>query len=141
MRPFRPLSWLAAIALCAAAVPASAFNCYMVLDRTDNVIYQDIVPPVDLSDRGNVQREQMRARGEQMIALDTERCPQVVFFTGAAGTKSLAVDQVVAGMQTRDLGVRYGLPDANTLPSAAAGKGGAAARPAAAPRPAAGKKY
>ena len=29
------------------AAPASAVTCYRLLDRNDNVVYQDIYPPVD----------------------------------------------------------------------------------------------
>jgi hypothetical protein len=146
MRHLRPFRALAALALIAAAAPAMAFNCYLVLDRSDNLIYQDVVSPVDLSDRGAAQREQMRARGEHLISLDSERCPQVVFFTGTAGTKNLAVDQVVAGLPTRDLGARYGMRAGDAAAVASIGAGGKvvvpAARPATSSRSAvSGKKY
>ena len=35
-----------------ATPDASAVTCYIVLDRNENVVYQDIYPPVDLSDEG-----------------------------------------------------------------------------------------
>lgn len=92
---------LAAAALCAPA-PALALTCYMVLDRNDNVVYRDTYPPIDLSDRGASEREQMRRRGEQLIAMESDRCPTLEFFLGNAGSSNLNVDQVVAGMQVRN---------------------------------------
>jgi len=35
-----------------------------VFDRTENVIYRDVFPPVDLSDAGKADRDAMRQRGE-----------------------------------------------------------------------------
>jgi len=35
-----------------AAPGAQALTCNIVLDRNGNVIYQDTLPPVDLSERG-----------------------------------------------------------------------------------------
>jgi len=64
---------------------ASAVTCYLVLDRNDNVVYQDIYPPVDLSDEGAAERKAMRARNEHMIAMETDRCAPLEF-VGGAGT-------------------------------------------------------
>ena len=95
----KTLAWIAAGAglLCSAG-PASAMNCYTVLDRNDNVVYRGTVPPVDLSDRGAPEREAMRQRGQHMIAMDSDRCPGVEFFTGSAGSSTLSVDQIVGGI-------------------------------------------
>ena len=95
----KTLAWIAAGAglLCSAG-PASAMNCYTVLDRNDNVVYRGTVPPVDLSDRGAPEREAMRQRGQHMIAMDSDRCPGVEFFTGSAGSSALTVDQIVGGI-------------------------------------------
>jgi len=82
----------------AAAGPATAMQCYTVLDRSDNVVYRGTVPPLDLSDRGNPEREAMRQRGQHMIAMDADRCPGVEFFTGTAGSPNLSVDQIVGGI-------------------------------------------
>jgi hypothetical protein len=75
-----------ALAICAAtglATPAaSAMTCYLVLDRNDNVVYQDIFPPVDLSDAGEAERKAMRARNEHMIAMETDRCPRLELIAG-----------------------------------------------------------
>src|SRR5437879_11190834 len=88
----------AGAALACAAGSASAMNCYTVLDRNDNVVYRGTVPPVDLSDRGAPEREAMRQRGQHMIAMDSDRCPGVEFFTGSAGSSTLSVDQIVRGI-------------------------------------------
>jgi hypothetical protein len=93
---------LAGALVCAAlSGPAAAITCYTVLDRNDNVIYRDTYPPVDLSDQGAAERERLRRRGDHMIAMESDRCPTIEFFTGNAGSPSLNVDQVVDGMTVR----------------------------------------
>jgi hypothetical protein len=89
---------LAAFAL--PLVPAHAITCYLVYDRNDNAIFQDTYPPIDLSERGQAERDAMYKRGEQLIVMESERCPTIEFLTGAGGSKTLSVDQVVAGMRT-----------------------------------------
>jgi hypothetical protein len=66
------------------------------MDRNDNVVYRDIVPPVDLSDAGIPAREAMRRRGEFLLFHEAESCPAMEFFTGQAGTVSLSLDQTLA---------------------------------------------
>jgi hypothetical protein len=87
-----------AAAIAAMAAPAAAVTCYVVMDRSDNVIYRSTVPPVDLSDQGKPARERMRERGEYLMFGEFEQCPGVTFFTGAGGSKGLALDEVVNGM-------------------------------------------
>lgn len=84
-----------AIALAAALIapPAQAVTCFVVMDRNDNVIYRDILPPVDLSDAGVQARETMRRRGEVLIFHESEICPRIEFFTGQAGSITLSLDQ------------------------------------------------
>ena len=88
----------AGMALAAVAGSASAVNCYTVLDRSDNVIYRGTISPVDLSDAGKPERDAMRRRGEHLIIADMDRCPGIEFFTGPAGSATLNVDQIVAGI-------------------------------------------
>jgi hypothetical protein len=85
-----------ALAAVLAAPPAAAVTCYVVMDRNDNVIYRDIMPPVDMSDAGKSAREAMRQRGEFFLFHEAEICPSVEFFTGAAGTVALSLDQTLA---------------------------------------------
>ena len=87
MRPtFLALAVFGATTL--AAPHASAMTCYLVLDRNDNVVYQDIFPPVDLSDAGDAERKAMRARNEHMIAMETDRCPRLELVAGVGtGTR------------------------------------------------------
>ena len=95
----KTLAWIAAGAgLVCGAGPASAMNCYTVLDRNDNVVYRGTIPPIDLSERGAPERQAMRQRGQHMIAMDADRCPGVEFFTGSAGSSTLTVDQIVGGI-------------------------------------------
>ena len=130
---------LAAALLLAAAAPgpAAALTCYFLIDRNDNVVYRDTYPPVDLSDQGAAERERLRRRGDHLIAMESDRCPSVEFFTGTAGSANLNVEQVVAGMPVKkgdsaEAGAAGARPAA---PAKAAPARPAAARPAAA-RPA-----
>ena len=126
-----PLRPALAVAFCLLALPggASALTCYTVLDRSDNVVYRDTYPPVDLSDQGQDERARMRARGEHLLAMESEKCPSVEFFTGNAGSAALNVDEVVAGMPARrSSGVSTGGTSARGA--------GSGSRPAAAAAPA-----
>jgi hypothetical protein len=81
-----------------SAGSAAAVTCYVVMDRNDNVVYRSTVPPVDLSDQGAAARERMRQRGEYLMFGDYDMCPGITFFTGAGGSKGLALDEIVGGM-------------------------------------------
>jgi hypothetical protein len=98
MRPTLPLAIAAFVAagLSVAAGAAEALTCYVVFDRTENVLYRDVYPPVDLSDAGRAEREAMRARGEFMMFMESEQCPRLEFFTGSAGTVALRLDQTLS---------------------------------------------
>jgi hypothetical protein len=86
-----------AVAATALLVPAAhAVTCFIVMDRNENVIYRDVLPPVDLSDAGKAAREAMRQRGEFFLFHDAEICPRLEFFTGGAGNVALALDQTLA---------------------------------------------
>lgn len=85
-----------ALAAVLAAPAADAVTCYVVMDRSDNVIYRDIVPPVDLSDAGVSAREAMRMRGEFFLFHEAESCPRIEFFTGSAGSVALTLEQTLA---------------------------------------------
>jgi hypothetical protein len=101
IRPVFFSSLVLAAAGLAVAGGASALTCYSVLDRSDNLIYRDTYPPVDLSDQGASEREGMRRRGEHLLAMETDRCPTLEFFLGNAGSANLNIDQVIAGMPAR----------------------------------------
>ena len=81
----------------AAALPAEAMICNIVLDRNDQVIYRDVTPPLDLSDGGSRARAAMRQRGEYLMVIDTDRCAQVVPRTDSSTASS--VEEIVAGMR------------------------------------------
>ncbi len=103
---------VAALAL-GGATAAQAVTCYVVFDRNDNVIYRDIFPPVDMSDRGIPQREEMRRRGEYMMFVDVDRCPQVEFLTGSAGESALDFARTAPGSGSSDATV---MPSASVRP-------------------------
>jgi hypothetical protein len=85
----------AALALSAGA--AGAAPCYMLFDRFDNVVYRNSVSPIDLSDQGAAARAALRQRGEYLLVMESERCPPVTFLFGAAGSKTLTIDESVGG--------------------------------------------
>ena len=87
----------------AAASPAHAIICYVIYDRSDNIIYQSTYPPLDMSNAGYSQREALRTRGQHLTFGDVPKCPTVVFLTGTGGSSDLRVDEVVAGMSARSL--------------------------------------
>ena len=102
MRSRLPALILAGMTCIAAAMPAEALICYVVYDRSENVIYQDTYPPVDMSNAGQAQRDAMRARGEHMTFGDVRNCPTVVFFI-PGGSAELRVDDLVAGLKVRTI--------------------------------------
>lgn len=90
---------LALAACCALSGAAQAFTCYVIFDRNDNVIYRDVYPPVDMSERGIPEREAMRRRGEFMMFTEVDRCPQVEFVLGSAGAVALDLSGTMPATQ------------------------------------------
>ncbi|MBS0326125.1 MAG: hypothetical protein JSS46_06200 [Proteobacteria bacterium] len=91
--------------LLTAAAPALAVNCYAVVDRNDQVVYQSVRSPVDLSSAGTAVRDALRAKGEQLIAMDTRSCPEVDTSNISGDHKPATVAEIVAGMRPA---LRYG---------------------------------
>lgn len=96
---------IAAAAILVAATPVAAFNCYLIVDRTNEVTYQGYTAPVDLSDDGAPARDAMRARGEQLIVMDTDHCPAIDRAHIASRGGPATVEEIVSGMRTA---VTYG---------------------------------
>ena len=92
MRTSLCLACAAATALSVSS--AQALTCNIVLDRNGSVIYQDVTPPVDMSERGAAARERMRDRGELLMIIESEQCPRLVFspVTGAASVESIVAE-------------------------------------------------
>lgn len=90
---------LAVVALVGAAAPAAAFNCYVIVDRANEVVYQDTRPPIDMSDEGRAARDALRARGQQLVTMDTDRCPVIDRGRIAGNGGPATVDDIVAGMR------------------------------------------
>jgi hypothetical protein len=111
---------LTALALIGVAAPAAAVNCYMIVDRSNEVIYQDITSPVDLSDQGSAERDALRRRGQQLVALDAERCPAIDRARIAGKGGPATVDEIVAGMRPA-ASFGTGATPASTAPDAAGG--------------------
>jgi hypothetical protein len=130
-----------AIAAGLATGTATASTCYIVLDRSENVIYRGTFPPLDLSERGQADRDAMRRRGEHLIAMESDRCPGVEFFTGSAGSATLTVDQIIGGLPLRGSSAAgYAAPSSSAPVPIAAPAPPAAPRPAPAPSPAVSSK-
>jgi len=100
MRPSSLPCVFAAAALLIASTSASAFNCYLIVDKGNEVTYQGAFPPVDLSDEGIGARNAMRARGEQLIVMDTESCPPIDRGRATSARGPATVEEIVAGMRS-----------------------------------------
>lgn len=100
-------------ALLGAAAPALAMNCYAVVDRNDHIVYQGVRTPVDLSDAGIAARNALRAKGEQLIAMDTRSCPEVDTTAFGGNRKPATVAEIVAGMRPA---LRYGRASGGEAP-------------------------
>jgi hypothetical protein len=84
-------------ALVFSASVADAATCYVLFDRYDNVVYRNTVSPVDLSEQGADARAALRQRGDYLMVMESDRCAPVTFVFGAAGSKTLSLDQTVGG--------------------------------------------
>ena len=133
MQAKRRVIWATGVAIALLAGSANAVNCYTVLDRSDNVVYRGIIPPIDLSERGQAERDAMRQRGQHLIAMDTDRCLGIEYFTGTAGSSTLTVDQIVGALPLRGRSPGgYVAPFTQSAP-ASTGSGSVAPRAPAAP--------
>ncbi|HEX5862711.1 MAG TPA: hypothetical protein VF014_00305 [Casimicrobiaceae bacterium] len=120
--------WIMIAALAAAAaVPgvANAITCYTLLDKGDNVLYQDSIPPVDMSDGGNALRRGMRQRNEYLMIYEIDQCPAVVAVSGSTGYRAATVEEIVTGMRA------YATAGRGSSGAGRSGGGGVSAAPAA----------
>ncbi len=95
-----PVFSVAVVAAFSCSATAYALTCHIVLDRSDTVVYRDIVPPVDLSERGRAARAAMRQRGEFLLIMESDQCARFVATTGAAGAGGATVEEIVAGLRS-----------------------------------------
>lgn len=121
-----PLLSVAVVVALSCSASAYAATCYIVLDRSDAVIYRDIAPPLDLSERGNAARAAMRQRGEFLLMMESDQCSSFVATSGAAGAGGASVEDIVAGLRSYPGAVGGGV-----TPGARSGGGAAPAAPAA----------
>jgi hypothetical protein len=134
-----PLLSAAIVAAFSCSATAYALTCHIVLDRADTVVYRDIVPPVDLSERGRAARTAMRQRGEFLLMIEADQCSRFVATTGAAGSGGATVEEIVAGLRSYQVaGSGGGVMSSGAMSSARPGAGpaapGAPAAPPALPR-------
>jgi hypothetical protein len=114
MRISRVARTAASLAPTKRAAPATASVGYALVDRANEVTYQGSLPPVDLSDEGVAAREALRAQGQQLIAMDTERCPPIDRGRNGAKSSTATVEEIVAGMRSA---MPYGSAVAPTAPA------------------------
>jgi hypothetical protein len=124
-----PLLSAAIVAAFSCSATAYALTCHIVLDRADAVVYRDIVPPVDLSERGRAARTAMRQRGEFLLMIEADQCSRFVATTGAAGAGGATVEEIVAGLRSYQVAGSGG----GVMSSARSGAGAAATGASAAP--------
>jgi hypothetical protein len=139
-----PLLSVAIVAAFSCSATASALTCHIVLDRADTVVYRDIVPPVDLSDRGRADRTALRQRGEFMLTIEADQCSRFVATTGGAGAGGATVDEIVAGLRSYQVaGSGAGVMSSAVMSSArpSAGPAAAPSAPPALPTPRGGRPY
>lgn len=113
---------LAAAAIIGITAPAAASNCYVIVDRANEVIYQGTAPPIDLSDEGASERDALRQRGQQLITMDSERCPAIDRAQIAGKGAPASVEEIVAGM--RSVVPSGTAVDRRTAPAGAGASGG-----------------
>jgi hypothetical protein len=117
--------WIVIAALAAAgfSVTSHAIVCYTLLDKGDNVLYQDSVPPLDMSDTGTALRAGLRQRNEYLLIYEIDNCPTVVAAAGSTGYRPATVEEIVSGMRA--------YASASRGPTAGAGRvgGGVSAAP------------
>ena len=121
MRLARISGALAAAVIVVASPAAAAFNCYVIVDSSNEVIYQASVPPLDLSDDGAPARDALRARGQQLVIMDADRCPAIDRGRIAGKGGPAPVEEIVAGMRSA---VSFGSSGSGTQRAAPNGNGG-----------------
>jgi hypothetical protein len=123
----------AGLVTAAAAASANAVTCYTLLDRGDHLLYQNSLPPVDMSDQGAAQREGLRRRNEYLLVADVESCQPVAAVAGSSGYRPANVDEIVGEMRGY---LSYG--GVSSSPGTVVGTNAGGGGPGAAPAPAAG---
>ncbi len=107
----------ATAALAFIATSAHAYTCYTLFDRSNNVTYRGTIPPVDMSQDGEREREALRRAGQYLLFGDADTCPPVVYrYEG--GTTNLSIDNVVGGLTPLSQ-IRRTLPTASSSASPA----------------------
>jgi hypothetical protein len=93
--------WIMIAVLAAVTAPgaANAIVCYTLLDKGDNVLYQDSLPPFDMSDSGAALRSGSRQRNEYLMIYEVEHCPPVAAVSGSTGYRPATVEEIVSGMR------------------------------------------
>lgn len=119
--------WIVVAALAAAALPgaANAIVCYTLLDKGDNVLYQDTAPPFDMSDSGAALRTKSRQRNEYLLVYEMDSCPTVTGAAGSTGYRPATVEEIVSGMRA--------YASAGRGPTSGAGRIGGGLTPSRAP--------
>jgi hypothetical protein len=120
---------LAGVALALPAGVADAYTCYMLLDAKDSIVYQDTIPPVDMSEQGMAARDALRQLGNYLLIVELDHCLPQSAAPGSAGASPATPADYVRGVRpvlvsTGATGVPAGPPSGgggnSTAPSAPA---------------------
>lgn len=127
-----PITFVLGLVAVAASGAVNAVTCYTLLDRSDRVVYQNSVPPVDMSDQGAAARDGLRRHNEYLLVSDFSTCPPVAGVPGSTGYHPATVDEIVGEMRGY---LSYGGGSSGVSESLGSGSVGlpSAASPAASP--------
>jgi hypothetical protein len=117
-----PLLSLAVVAALGCSATAHALTCHIIFDRNDVIIYRDVTPPIDMSDRGRAARAAMRQRGEYLLMMEADQCTSFVATSTAAGAAGASVDDIVSGLRSYPGAVGGGSVTSGARQGSAAGR-------------------
>lgn len=123
----RLVTFALAASIAAGATVAQAMpTCYTVYDRNGEIVFRAFTPPFDgASDFTSPGREQMRARGENLVFFPADFCVPVASVGGIGGRNYTTAEIVAAfpGYAVRPdgstIGSRYGTMPTGATPAGA----------------------
>lgn len=95
----RLLTMLAVVLAATVAAPANAVICYTLIDRSETLLYRGSSPPVDMSNAGTAQRDELRRNHQYLMIADVDRCDAVAAAAGSTGYRQATVDEIVGQMR------------------------------------------
>jgi hypothetical protein len=90
---------LAVVLAATVAAPANAVVCYTLIDRSETLLYRGTSPPVDMSNAGAAQRDELRRNHQYLMIAEVDRCDAVAAAAGSTGYRQATVDEIVGQMR------------------------------------------